>query len=188
MKPTFFPTQAAFRQWLQKHHQTESELIVGFHKRSSGRPSMTWAEAVEEVLCFGWIDGVRRGLDADSYTNRFTPRKPGSSWSAVNIAKAKELIESGRMTPAGARALEAANERAAKNSYEQRHTSSLSKAQEREFRQSPKAWDWFQAQPPSYRRAAAYWVVSAKKDQTKRRRLAKLIEDSAAGRRIPPLA
>jgi uncharacterized protein YdeI (YjbR/CyaY-like superfamily) len=189
LKPTFFATQAAFRQWLQKHHDRESELLVGFHKKASGRPSITWAEAVEEALCFGWIDGVKRTLDSDSYTGRFTPRQRRSSWSAVNIAKARELIEAGRMTPAGARAFEAgADERAAKSAYERRHTSSLSTEQEREFRRSRKAWDWFQAQAPSYRKAAAYWVTSAKKDETRQRRLAKLIEDSAAGRRVPPLA
>jgi uncharacterized protein YdeI (YjbR/CyaY-like superfamily) len=188
LKPTFFATQAEFRQWLQRHHDRESELIVGFHKKGSGRPSITWAEAVEEALCFGWIDGVRRSLDADSYTGRFTPRQPRSSWSAVNIAKAKELIAAGRMAPGGARAFEGADQGAANYSYEQRHASSLTAAQQREFRKNRGAWEWFRTQPPSYRKAAAHWVVSAKKDETKERRLAKLIEDSAARRRVPPLA
>lgn len=189
LKPTFFATQAAFREWLDRNHEREPELLVGFHKKASGKPSITWPEAIEEALCFGWIDGVRRSLDDESYTVRFTPRKPRSTWSAVNIAKAKELIAAGRMTPAGARVFEAgADERSAMSSYERRHASSLSAAQERQFRRSRGAWDWFRAQPPSYRKAAVYWVVSAQKDETKLRRLARLIEDSAAGRRVPPLA
>jgi uncharacterized protein YdeI (YjbR/CyaY-like superfamily) len=189
VKPRFFATQAAFREWLQRNHDRETELLVGFHKKGSGKPSITWPEAVEEALCFGWIDGVRRTLDSDSYTGRFTPRTPRSSWSAVNIAKAKELIAAGRMTPAGARAFEAnADERAAKLAYEQRHASSLSKAQEQEFRKNRNAWNWFGAQPPSYRKAAAHWVVSAKREETRQRRLTQLIEDSARGRRVPPLA
>ena len=189
LKPTFFATQAAFRKWLDRNHEREQELLVGFHKKASGKPTITWQEAIEEALCFGWIDGVRRSLDDESYSVRFTPRKPRSTWSAINIAKAKELIAAGRMTPAGARAFETgANERAAISSYERRHASSLSAAQEREFRRTRSAWDWFQAQPPSYRKAAVYWVVSAQKDETKQRRLARLITDSAAGRRVPPLA
>jgi uncharacterized protein YdeI (YjbR/CyaY-like superfamily) len=189
VKPKFFATQAAFREWLEQNHERESEVLVGFHKKGSGKPSITWPEAVEEALCFGWIDGVRRSVDDESYVNRFTPRRPGSTWSAVNIAKAKALIAGGRMTPAGARVFErGADERAAKSSYEQRHGSSLTDAQKREFRKSRSAWAWFQAQPPSYQRAAAYWVVSAKRDETKQRRLATLIKDSAAGRRVPPLA
>jgi uncharacterized protein YdeI (YjbR/CyaY-like superfamily) len=188
-KPRFFATQAAFREWLEKNHERESELLVGFHKKASGKPSITWAEAVEEALCFGWIDGVRRSIDDESYVNRFTPRRPGSTWSAVNIARAKTLIAAGKMTPAGARAFETgADERSAKSSYQQRHGSSLTEAQKREFRESRSAWAWFQAEPPSYQRAAAYWVLSAKKDETKQRRLARLIDDSAAGRRVPPLA
>jgi uncharacterized protein YdeI (YjbR/CyaY-like superfamily) len=188
LKPTFFATQAAFREWLKQNHERETELLVGFHKKESGKRSITWPEAVEEALCFGWIDGVRRSLGTASYTVRFTPRKPNSAWSAVNIAKAKELIAAGRITPAGARAFEGADERSAKYSYEQRHGASLSIAQQREFRQNRSAWDWFQAQSPSYRTAAAQWVTSAKKDETRQGRLAKLIEDSAAGRRVPPLA
>lgn len=188
-KPTFFATQASFREWLDRNHEREPELLVGFHKSASGKPSITWPEAVEEALCFGWIDGVRRSLGDESYAVRFTPRKPRSTWSAVNIAKAKRLIATGRMTPAGARVFEAgADERSAVSAYERRHASSLSAAQEREFRRSRDAWDWFRAQPPSYRKAAVYWVASAQKDETKHRRLARLIEDSAAGRRVPPLA
>lgn len=187
-KPTFFATQDAFREWLRRNHEREPELLLGFHKKATGKPSITWPGAVEEALCFGWIDGVRRSLGADAYTVRFTPRKARSSWSAVNIAKAKELLAAGRMAPAGKRALATADESAATSAYKQRHASALSAAQEKEFRRSPSAWSWFCAQAPSYRKAAAHWVASAKKDETKQRRLAQLIAASAAGRPVPPLA
>jgi uncharacterized protein YdeI (YjbR/CyaY-like superfamily) len=188
VQPRFFATPAEFRAWLEQHHAAEQELIVGFHKKATGRPTMTWTEAVREALCFGWIDSVRRSIDADSYSNRFTPRKPRSNWSAVNVKHVEELIREGRMHPAGLAAYEArAPARTGVYSYEQRHDAALEPAQEERFRADEQAWQFFQAQPPSYRTSAVYWVVSAKKQDTRDRRLATLIDDSRHGRRIAQL-
>jgi uncharacterized protein YdeI (YjbR/CyaY-like superfamily) len=150
---------------------------------------MTWTESVREALCFGWIDGVRRSLGEDSYTIRFTPRRTGSNWSSRNVRHVEELIREGRMTPAGLAAYEARKpERTGIYAFEQRHSARLEREQERHFRANPKAWAFFQAQPPSYRQTAIYWVVSAKRAETRERRLATLIEDSAAGRRLARLS
>jgi uncharacterized protein YdeI (YjbR/CyaY-like superfamily) len=187
-KPVFFATPAKFRAWLEKNHARRSELIVGFYKKGSGKPSITWPEAVQEALCFGWIDGIRRSLDDERYTNRFTPRKARSTWSAINIKFAKELIRSGRMRPAGLKAFEARDEaRSALYSYEQRNSAKLAPADERRFKADKAAWMFFQAQPQWYRRAATWWVVSAKKEATRASRFDKLVADSAAGRTIAPL-
>lgn len=186
MRPMFFATPAEFRAWLAEHHASATELVVGFYKKGSGRPSITWPESVDQALCYGWIDGIRRGLDADSYTIRFTPRKPRSTWSAVNIKRAKELIDEGLMQPAGRAAFEArADDRSAIYSYEQRHGAVLAPGHEQRFRANPTAWAFFQAQPPSYRKVAVYWVTSAKREETRLRRLDTLIAHSAAGRRLP---
>jgi uncharacterized protein YdeI (YjbR/CyaY-like superfamily) len=187
-EPTFFVTQADFRAWLEKHHESSRELWVGFHKKAVGRPSITWPEAVDEALCFGWIDGVRKSIDAESYMNRFTPRKPGSIWSDVNVRRARELSRLGLMSPAGRAAFRERTEaRTAVYSYEQRNAPVLGDAYERQLRANPQAWDFFQSQPPGYRKAATWWVISAKKEETRQRRLGTLIEDSARGRRVPPL-
>ena len=187
-EPHFFETAAEFRAWLEANHEASTEVIVGFYKKGSGKPSMTWPKAVDQALCFGWIDGVRRSHGDDAYTNRFTPRRKGSNWSAINITRVGELTERGQMTPAGHKAFEARTEaRSAVYSYEQRAAAALDAEQEREFRANPAAWEWFQSRPPSYRRTAVYWVVSAKREETRRRRLATLIADSAAGRTIGPL-
>jgi uncharacterized protein YdeI (YjbR/CyaY-like superfamily) len=184
----FFATPDDFRSWLEEHHATATELVVGFHKKHTGRPSMTWTASVREALCFGWIDGIRRSLGDESYTIRFTPRRPASIWSSANVRHAEELIRAGRMTPAGLTAYEARKpERTAVYSFEQRHSARLDREQEKQFRANPPAWQFFQAQPPSYRRTAIYWVISAKRDETRARRLAKLIEDSAAGVRLAQL-
>ena len=184
----FFATQARFRAWLASHHHARSELWVGFYKRSSGRPSITWPESVDEALCFGWIDGIRRSLDDSSYVIRFTPRKPQSTWSAVNIKRARELIQLGRMRPAGLRAFRArADETSAIYSYEQRKTARLSASEERQFRATTKAWAFFNTRPPWYRRITIYWVISAKREETRARRLATLISDSAHGRTVAPV-
>ena len=189
LKPEFFATPDKFRAWLERNHDGAEEVLVGFYKKATGKPSMTWSEAVDEALCFGWIDGKTHSLDDESYAIRFTPRRPRSNWSAVNIAKAKALIAEGRMTPAGLRAFEArADERSAVYAYEQRRNAELTREQEREFKRNARAWAWFQDQAPSYRRTAVFRVTSAKKDETQARRLAQLIDDSAAGRRIPPLS
>jgi uncharacterized protein YdeI (YjbR/CyaY-like superfamily) len=185
-EPIFFTSPGEFRAWLEANHDRRDELIVGFYKKASGKPSMTWPEAVDQALCFGWIDGVRRSHGDDAYTNRFTPRRRGSNWSAINIKRVGELIEAGQMTPAGMKAFEARTE--ARYSYEQeRAAAALDAGQEREFRANPAAWEWFEARPPGYRRSAIHWVVSAKRPETRARRLATLIEDSAAGRAIGPL-
>ena len=187
-QPTFFTTPEQFRAWLEKHHATARELWVGYFKKASGKPTMTWAESVDQALCFGWIDGVRRSLGPDSYMNRFTPRAARSTWSAVNIRRAKELIELGLMHPAGLRAFERrTDDRSVVYSYEQRKSAALPPAMERRFRAEKQAWMFFQAQPPSFRQAAIWWVVSAKREETRDRRLSQLVEHSSAGRLVPPL-
>ncbi|MDQ6776265.1 MAG: YdeI/OmpD-associated family protein [Actinomycetota bacterium] len=188
MEPTFFATSADFRAWLEAHHADIDELAVGFYKKGSGRASMTWAEAVDQALCFGWIDGVRRRIDEDGYTIRFTPRRARSIWSAVNIKRAQELIDEGLMRTPGLAAFERrGDDRSAVYSYEQRKDATLDPDDEKSFRADATAWDYFQHQAPWYRRAATHWVTSAKRAETRRRRLETLIEDSAAGRRIKPL-
>jgi uncharacterized protein YdeI (YjbR/CyaY-like superfamily) len=187
-EPTFFATPAEFRAWLEEHHETATELLVGFHRKGSGKPSITWPEAVDQALCFGWIDGVRRSLDDTSYTIRFTPRKPTSIWSKVNIERVAELTKQGLMRPAGLRAFEQrAEARSGIYSYEQREAAQLDPDEEAQFRANTAAWEDWQRRPPSYRKAATWWVVSAKRPQTRAKRLAQLIEESANGRRIAQL-
>lgn len=183
MEPKFFATPAAFRAWLEAHHADAPELLVGYYKKGTGRPSLTWPESVDEALCFGWIDGIRRRIDDERYSIRFTPRRPRSSWSAVNLRRVGELIQAGRMTPAGLAAFEARDAaRSAGYSYEQRHQARLEPEQEARLRADPKAWAWFQSRPPSWQRAAVYWITSAKRPETRERRLAQLIEHAAEGR------
>jgi len=188
MKPTFFTTPPEFRRWLEKRHREARELWVGFHKKSSGQASITWPEAVDEALCFGWIDGQRKGLDEVAYAIRFTPRKPGSIWSIANVKRVEELRAQRRMQPVGLEAFEArARGRSGIYSYEQRKTAELDVAQLRKFRANRNAWEFFQAQPPSYQKAAVWWVITAKTETTKLKRLGQLIDDSAHGRTVPPL-
>ena len=188
MKPVFFADRAAFRAWLDEHHATASELWMGLYKQGSGRPSITWPEAVDEALRFGWIDSVRQRIDDESYMNRFTPRKPTSNWSAVNVRRVEELTKQRRMRAAGLKAFrERRVDKTATYSYEQRHQAKLDPAQERRFRSKQQAWEWFQTQPKGYRTTAVYWVMSAKRPETRERRLTTLIEDSENGRRVPPL-
>jgi uncharacterized protein YdeI (YjbR/CyaY-like superfamily) len=187
MKPHFFESPADFRKWLAKNHASASELLVGFYKKDSGKPSITWPESVDQALCFGWIDGVRRRIDDVSYSIRFTPRKKTSTWSAVNIARVAELTKLGLMQPAGLRAFEHRREdKSAIYAYENA-VRTLDAADEKKFRANKKAWEFFNAQPPGYRRLCIYWVTSAKKEETRARRLATLIDDSAAGRRLGAL-
>ena len=188
MEPTFFATPEELRAWLDEHHATEAELLVGFYKKGSGRPSITWPQSVDQALCFGWIDGVRRRVDDERYSIRFTPRKARSTWSTVNVKRVAELIAQGLMHPAGLAAFERrADDETAIYAYEQRTSATFEPAMEERFRQDERAWAWFAAQPPSYRRTATYWVISAKKPETRERRLQQLIADSRAGRTIPPL-
>ena len=185
MEPTFFPTPEDFRAWLEQHHETETELLVGFYRKGTGKPSITWPESVDQALCFGWIDGIRRSIDDESYTIRFTPRKPTSNWSSVNMRKVAELREAGLMRPAGEAAFaRRSEERSGIYSYERRMAAAFDASQEREFKAHPQAWEYFQSQPPGYVRTATHWVVSAKREDTRRKRLATLIEDSAHGRRL----
>lgn len=186
-KPRFFATPADWRAWLAEHHATESELLVGFYKVDSGKASITWKESVDEALSFGWIDGVRKRLDDESYTIRFTPRKARSIWSAINIRRAQELIEEGRMAPAGLAAFEARDESRMNRYSFENAPQELSPEFEKRFRAKKKAWAFFEAQPPGYRRVAIWLVVSAKKEETRERRLATLIDYSERGERLPQL-
>ena len=181
MKAVFFETPAGFGKWLRKNHAAEREILVGFHKKDSGKPSMTWPESVDEALCFGWIDGVRRRVDEERYTIRFTPRKTGSIWSAVNIRRVEALTRDGRMRPAGVKAFEARCEtRSRVYSYEQKHEG-LSEPYTGLLRKDKAAWKFFEARSPWYRKKASWWVMSAKKEETRMARLAKLIAMSARG-------
>jgi uncharacterized protein YdeI (YjbR/CyaY-like superfamily) len=187
MKVEFFESPAELRRWLERHHERETELWVGLYKKNAGKPSVTWPEVVDEVLCFGWIDGVRKTLDDDAYVIRLTPRKARSTWSTVNVRRAQALTEMGRMRPAGLEAFQARDEkRSGIYSFEQRKPG-LDRSSERLLRANASAWAFFQAQPPWYRRTSSWWVVSAKKEETRRRRLATLIENSARGRWIKEL-
>lgn len=185
MKPRFFKTAADFRSWLERHHATADELLVGYCKKDSGTPSITWPESVDEALCFGWIDGVRRRVDERRYTIRFTPRRPRSTWSAINIARVRALVEQGRMQPAGLAAFKARCEAGTgAYSYEQR-PADLVEPYAGLLKKDTRAWRFFSAQPPSYRRVVTWWIVSAKREETRLRRLEKLIAWSAQGQRIP---
>jgi len=186
--PAYFSTPAAFRRWLTRHHAREAELWVGYYKKGTGVPSITWPESVDEALCFGWIDGVRKTVDEARYMIRFTPRRPGSIWSNVNIAKIQALIAAGRMRPAGIAAFEARSAaRSGVYSFERSDEARLETAEAAAFRRERAAWRFFEAQPPGYRRTALHWVTSAKLAETRARRLATLIADSAAGHRIKQL-
>ena len=183
--PIFFARSDDFRGWLEKHHRTTTEQWVGFHRKSSGRASITWPEAVDEALCFGWIDGLRKTIDAGSYKIRFTPRRSSSIWSAINIARMKNLIREGRARSAGMTAFQ--KRTAAKShvySYENRKAAKLSSAATKLFRAESGAWKFFQQQPESYRQTAIWWAVSAKRPQTRENRLQRLIASSKDGRRL----
>ncbi|KFI08912.1 YdeI family protein [Massilia sp. BSC265] len=185
MSPVFFADAAAFRAWLAAHAATATELLVGFHKVGSGRPCMSWSESVDEALCFGWIDGVRRRIDDDTYSIRFTPRKRDSIWSVVNIARMDKLRADGRMTPAGEAAF--AHRSAAKSgvySHERLDAPELTDEELARFRQDAAAWAYFEAVPPGYRKTVLHWITAAKKAETRAGRLDKLMQACAAGRRL----
>jgi len=185
--PTFFKTPAALRRWFKAHHATSAELWIGFYKKDSGRGGVVYKQALDEALCFGWIDGMVRSVDDACYMQRFTPRRPRSNWSAVNIAKMRALIAEGRAQPAGLAAFERRTpERSAVYSYEQRQAAALSPAERRAVKANPAAWSFFEAQPAHYKRTVALWIQSAKKAETRERRLASLIDLSARGRMVPP--
>lgn len=186
-KPIFFSSPAEFRTWLEKNHDKEKELSVGYYKKDSGKANMSWAQSVDEVLCFGWIDGVRRRIDEISYSIRFTPRKPKSIWSAVNIKRIGELTERGLMRPAGLKAFSLRDEKRSVVYAYEKEPQELEAASLKQFRANKKAWAFFQKQAPWYQRTSTHWLLSAKREETRAKRLATLIEDSSNGLKIPSL-
>jgi len=184
VSPRYFSSQADFRRWLAAHHATAPELWVGFHKKASGRGGLGYKEAVDEALCFGWIDGLKKRVDADSYMHRFTPRRAGSIWSAVNLKRMNELIALGLVSKAGFDTFERRDpKRAGLYSFENR-PQALAPALEKRFRAKTRAWKFFNAQPPGYRKVCVFYVMSAKKDETRARRLAALIAASSEEKRL----
>ena len=187
MEARFFKDQAALRRWLERNHDRAPELWVGLWKKSSRKPSVTWPELVDQILCFGWIDGIRKSLGPESYANRITPRRRGSTWSVRNVTRVRELIAKGLMHPAGLAAFEAREAiRSGSYSYEHR-PQTLPAPYLAKLRTNPRATEFWRSAPPSYRKAAVWWIVSAKREETRARRLATLIESSARGERVPPL-
>jgi uncharacterized protein YdeI (YjbR/CyaY-like superfamily) len=187
MEIIFFESASGFRAWFEENHEQATELFIGFYKVNSGKTGITYAEALDEALCFGWIDGVRKSIDATSYTIRFTPRKLGSIWSSVNTKRADELLQLGLMRPPGLKAFQERDQgKSQQYSYEARNRE-LDESYEERFRANTKAWDFFQAQAPSYQKVANWWVMSAKKEETRLKRLATLIQDSENGKRLAHL-
>lgn len=188
MEPKYFPSPAEWHAWLERHHDSATELWVGFHKVGTGKPTLTWPQSVDEALCFGWIDGIRKRVDDERYVIRFTPRKSTSTWSAVNIRRVAELEALGHMREAGRKAFAARREeRSEIYSYERRPTA-FSEPYAKAFQKHRAAWTFFEAQPAGYRRTAIAWVMSAKREATRERRLAQLIQDSAQKKRLSLLA
>lgn len=184
MRPRYFESAAAFRAWLDAHHDTASEIFVGVYRKSANRGTITYQQALDEALCHGWIDGIRRNVDEQRYTIRFTPRRPGSRWSAVNVRRVGELIAAGRMKLPGTRAFAARGADEAGYSYEHR-ARGLDPAYEKALRANARAWTHFQSRPPWYRRTAGWWVMSAKKEETRQRRLATLVAHCERGLTLP---
>ena len=184
MKPKFFPTQEDFRKWLEENHDKETEIIVGFYKVGLGKNYMNWSEAVDQALCFGWIDGVRRKVDEESYSNRFTPRRANSNWSAVNIAKVAELTEKGLMMPAGIAAFEKRKENKSRIYVYENEAKQFSGEFEKRFKANKKAWEFFESQANWYKKQMTGWVMSAKQEATQERRLEKLISESKNEKRV----
>jgi uncharacterized protein YdeI (YjbR/CyaY-like superfamily) len=185
----YFGSPEEFRAWLEQNHESQTEVWVGYWKKATGKPSLTWSQAVDEALCHGWIDGVLRRVDDERHVQRFTPRKPVSNWSAVNIAKVEQLRAEGRMRPAGEAAFaRRRDDKSGIYSYEQRDKAALAPEQEDRFRANAAAWEFWSECPAGYRKTATWWVVSAKKPETRERRLDQLIEDSAAGRRLAQIS
>ncbi len=187
MKPTFFLTKADFRKWLDKNHTTEKELIVGFYKVGTKKPSITWSESVDQALCYGWIDSVRKSIDNDSYCIRFTPRKPNSIWSAINIKKVEILSKQGLMKPAGIKSFELKKDHRSKIYSHEQKLKSLSYEFEKQFKANKKAWMFFTSQAPSYQKTAVHIVTTAKQETTKLKRLLDLINSSEAGEKMSSL-
>ena len=183
-KPTYFANEGEFRSWLEANRRSAPELLVGFWKKSLGKPSIDWPQARDQALCFGWIDGVRRSLGDEAYTIRFTPRRKGSIWSKVNVARYEALAASGQMTEEGVRAYEENKHKSGLYSYENEQKE-LTAAEQKLFRKNKAAWTDWEKRPPGYRKVVLHWVTSAKRDETRAKRLATLIECSAKGEKIP---
>jgi uncharacterized protein YdeI (YjbR/CyaY-like superfamily) len=184
MKPTFFSKQSGFRKWLEKNHKKKTELVVGFYKVGSGKPSMTWSQSVDEALCFGWIDGIRKSIDNNSYSIRFTPRKAGSIWSAVNIKKVEALTKQGLMKPEGLAAFEKKKENKSRIYTYENEPVKLSPTFEKKFKTNKKAWSFFVSSSPYYQKLGVHWVMAAKQEKTKINRLEKLIKKSEEGSKL----
>lgn len=184
MNATFFPAPQDFRKWLEKNHKTETEIIVGFYKIGSGKKSITWSEAVDQALCFGWIDSVRRSIDDESYSNRFTPRKPTSIWSAINIQKVEDLTKAGLMQPAGLEAFQLRKENKSRIYSHETENIKLSDVYEKQFKANKKAWEFFEKQAPSYQKVTIHWIMSAKQQKTQISRLEKTILESGNEKRV----
>jgi uncharacterized protein YdeI (YjbR/CyaY-like superfamily) len=184
MNPIFFATPADLRQWFENNHDREKELLVGFYKVNSGKAGITWPESVDQALCFGWIDGIRKTIDQESYCNRFTPRKPGSNWSAVNINKVAALQQQGLMHPAGLASFDKRTEDRSRVYAYEKTPAPLAQEYEKRFRENQKAWAFFQSQAPYYHRVALNWVMTAKQEKTRLSRLDTLIASSEAGRKV----
>jgi uncharacterized protein YdeI (YjbR/CyaY-like superfamily) len=186
--PVFFATPADFRIWLAENHDKVSELLVGYYKKSSGKPSMTWSESVDQALCFGWIDGIRRSIDSERYSIRFTPRKPKSTWSSINIRKVEVLCAEGLMQPPGLVAFNLRQESKSGIYAYENEAGTFSPEFEKIFQLNTKAWSWFQAMPRSYQKTVINWVMGAKQEPTRNKRLKELIGDSETGRKIKMLS
>ena len=184
MKPVFFATPEQFRAWLRTHHKTAAELWVGYYRKDSGKPSITWQESVDEALCFGWIDGIRKKISDEAYTNRFTPRRAGSNWSAINIAKVKQLTKQKRMQPAGLAAFAKRTDAKSRVYTYEQASHALDKDLEKRFRASRNAWTFFEKQPPYYRKLMTGWLNGARQEATRLRRLEKLMAACERGKRI----
>lgn len=184
MTPTYFADQLEFRKWLEKNHQNEKELLVGFYKVTSKKLSISWSESVDQALCFGWIDGVRKSIDAESYTIRFTPRKPSSIWSAINIQKMEDLTKAGLMTDAGLKAFSFRTENKSKIYSHEKEPVSLLKDYENQFKSNKPAWEFFEKQAPSYKKVIIHWIMSAKQEKTQLSRLEKAIVESEKQKRV----
>ncbi len=184
MNPIFFPTQLDFRKWLEKNHNKETEIIVGYYKVDSGKPSLTWSESVDQAICFGWIDGIRRSIDDESYSIRFTPRKPKSIWSAINIKKVEDLTKLGLMKPEGIIAFSKREENKSKIYSHENEPVKFNSKFEKQFKTNKIAWEFFKSQSPSYQKTLTHWVMSAKQEITKSNRLNTLIKDSKAEKKV----
>lgn len=187
-KPVFFPAQKNLRKWFERNYKKEKELLVGFYKVSSGKPSITWSQSVDEAICFGWIDGIRRSIDEESYCIRFTPRNPKSNWSAINIKKVEELAKLGLMKPEGLHAFSLRKENKSKIYSYENPVVSFDKSYGKKFKANRQAWKYFQSMPPTYQKITTRWVMSAKQEATKLKRLDELIRDCAAGKKIKAMS